>query len=198
MLCELYLSLSLSLSLGAASQVLEKYEEEFFEVVDATLNLLRLKRKKVITESLVTKIESADSANARELLYDHLYRNADVGALREYCKMAIAADGVPKMQKLGEKMLSELPPEGVLEWRHCCACACVCVCVYVCVCVCVCMCVSVHVCVCVYVCVCACVCVRVCVCVCWCMCACMYVCMCILCLLLLATMFHISKHNTPC
>jgi len=119
-LCEL--SLSLSLSLGAVSQVLEKHEEEFFEVVDAKLNLLRLKRKKVITESLVTKIESADSANARELLYDHLYRNADVRALREYCKMAVAADAVPKMQKLGEKMLSELPPEGVLEWGHSCAC----------------------------------------------------------------------------
>ncbi len=113
MLCEL--SLSLSLSLGAVSQVLEKHEEEFFEVVDAKLNLLRLNRKKVITESLVTEIKSADSANARELLYDHLYRNADVRALREYCKMAVAADAVPKMQKLGEKMLSELPPEGLLE-----------------------------------------------------------------------------------
>ena len=143
--CVSCISLSLSLSLGAASQILEKHEEEFIEVVDAKLNLLRLKRKKVITESLVTKIESADSANARELLYDHLYRNADVGALREYCKMAIAADAIPKMQKLGEKMLSELPPEGVLEWRHC-------VC-------------TLH--------------------------------MCILCLLLLATMFHIGKHNTP-
>ena len=84
-------------------------------MVDAKLNLLRLKRKKVITESLVTKIESTDSANARELLYDHLYCNADVGALREYCKMAIAAEGVPKMQKLGKKVLNELPPEGVLE-----------------------------------------------------------------------------------
>ena len=84
-------------------------------MVDAKLNLLRLKRKKVITESLVTKIESADSANARELLYDHLYCNADVGTLREYCKMAIATDGFPKMQKLGEKMLSELTL-GMLEW----------------------------------------------------------------------------------
>ena len=84
-------------------------------MVDAKLNLLQLKRRKVIIESLVTKIESADSANARELLYDHLYRNADVRVLREYCKMAVAADAVPKMQKLGEKMLSELPPEGVLE-----------------------------------------------------------------------------------
>ena len=104
----------------------------FFEVVDAKLNLLRLKRKKVITESLVTEIKSTDSANARELLYDHLYRNADVAILREYCKMAIAADSVPKMQELGEKMLSDLPPEGVLEWGDCCVRACVCACECVC------------------------------------------------------------------
>ena len=107
--------LYLSLSFGAASQVLQKHEEEFSEVVDAKINLLTLKRKKVITENLVTKIESADSANARELLYDHLYHNADVAALTEYCKMAVAAEGFPKMQKLGEKMLSELRPEGVFE-----------------------------------------------------------------------------------
>ena len=113
--CVSCISLSPSLSLGAASQILEKHEKEFFEVVDAKINLLTLKRKKVITESLVTEIKSADSANARELLYDHLYHHADVGALREYCKMAEAADALPKMQKLGEKMLSELPPEGVLE-----------------------------------------------------------------------------------
>ena len=103
-------------SLGAVSRVLEEHEDEFFEVVDAKLGLLRLKRKKVITESLLTKIESADSANAKELLYDHLHRNADVSALREYCKMVIAADAVPNMRRLGEKMLSELPPEGLLEW----------------------------------------------------------------------------------
>ena len=101
-------------SSGAVSLVLKKHEDEFFDMVDAKLNLLRLKRKEVIAESLVTKIESADSANAKELLYDHLHRNADVVTLREYCKMAIAADTVPSMRRLGEKMLSELPPEGVL------------------------------------------------------------------------------------
>ena len=109
-------------SLGAVSHVLEKHEDKFFEVVDGKLNLLRLKRKKVIPESLFTKIESADSANAKELLYDHLHRNADVSALKEYCKMAIAADAVPNMQRLGEKMLSELPPEGLLEWWPSCMC----------------------------------------------------------------------------
>ena len=115
----------LSLLYDAASQVLEKHEDEFFDVVDAKLNLLRLVRKKVITEALIARIENADNENAKEILYDHLQRNADVGALREYCKMAIAADALPNMQKLGEKMLSELPPEGLLEWWPSCALACV-------------------------------------------------------------------------
>ena len=84
--------------------------------MDAKHSLLRLKRKKVITESLIMKIESADSANAKELLYDHLHRNADVAALREYCEMLIAADAFPNMQKLGEKMSNELFSEGLLEW----------------------------------------------------------------------------------
>ena len=34
-------------------------EDEFFEVVDAKLSLLRLKHKKVITENLKPKIEIA-------------------------------------------------------------------------------------------------------------------------------------------
>ena len=127
-------------SIGAVLQVLEKHEDEFFEVVDAKLNLLRLKRKKVITESLLTKIESTDSANAKELLYDHLHRNADVAALREYCTMAIAADALPNMQRLGEKMLSELAPESLLEWWPSCACVCVRLraCMHACVCMSVC------------------------------------------------------------
>ena len=93
-------------------QVLEKHEDEFFDVVDAKLKLRWLKRKKVISENLMSQIENTDGENAKEILFDHLHRNADVAALREYCKMAITADAFPKMQKLGEKMLSELPTEG--------------------------------------------------------------------------------------
>ena len=83
-------------------------------MVDAKLNLLWLKRKKVITEDLIPKIENSNHANAKEILFDHLMRNADVAALRMYCKMAIDhTDGLPNMQKLGRKMLNDLPPEGV-------------------------------------------------------------------------------------
>ena len=106
-------------SLHAASQVLEKHEDEFFEVVDAKHNLHRLKRKKVITDHLIMEIENTDKETAKELLFYHLHHNADVATLSEYCKMVMRADAFPKMQTLGEKMLSELPPEGLLEWCVC-------------------------------------------------------------------------------
>ena len=41
-------------------------------MVDTKFNLLRLKRKKVITEGLIWKIENADGENAKEILFDHL------------------------------------------------------------------------------------------------------------------------------
>ena len=107
------LMVELCTSIDAVSQVLERYEDEFFEVVNTkVLNLLELKRKKVITEDLISKIEKADHKKANEILFDHLKCNADMANLREYCKVVIAADGYPKMQQLGEKMLSELPAKG--------------------------------------------------------------------------------------
>ena len=123
-------------SIDAVSQVLEKYENKFFEVVNAKkLNLHKLKRKKVITEDLISKIESADDDNAKEILFDHLKHNADMANLIEYCKVVIAANGYPKMQQLGEKMLSELPAKGLLiqKWPWCMCClwlCCICKCLY--------------------------------------------------------------------
>ena len=96
-------------------------------MVHAKLNLRKLKRKKVITENLIAQIESSDNENAKEVLFEHLKCHADVAALREYCKMITAADAFPNMQKLGEKMLNELPPEGLLGWYVACVCVCVCV-----------------------------------------------------------------------
>ena len=101
-------------SLDTASHVLKKYEDEFFRVTNAKIKLLELKRKEVISEDLVMEIESADHEKARELLFEHLHRHANMAKLREYCTIAISADGFPKMQRLGEKMLHNLPPEGLL------------------------------------------------------------------------------------
>ena len=106
--------LELCVPFGAASQILKKHDDEFFDVVNPKLHLLWLKRKEVISEGLIAEIKAADTRDAKEILFEHLHRNADVAALREYCKMAIAADGFPKMRKLGEKVLNELALEGLL------------------------------------------------------------------------------------
>ena len=71
----------------------------------------------MITEDLIPKIENSNHANAKEILFEHLMRNADVAALRMYCKMAIDVDGLPNMQKLGRKMLNDLGP-GVCVSSH--------------------------------------------------------------------------------
>ena len=60
------------------------------------------------------KITNSDKEEAKEVLFAHLQENADVAALREYCRMIIAAEGYPKMRELGNAMLLELPPEGLL------------------------------------------------------------------------------------
>ena len=97
--------------------------------MDAKFNLLELKRKEVIPDGLVTKIDNADDRTARELLFEHLHCYADVTTLREYCRITISKDGYPKMQALGKKMLHDLPPEGLLGLVRVCVCVCVCVCV---------------------------------------------------------------------
>ena len=102
------------ISLDAVSQVLEEHEAEFFDAVDAKRRLLWLKRKKVISDSLVMEIESSDSEKAKELLFEHLHNNASAATLREYCKMVIGLDAFPKMQMLGRKILDDLAPEGLL------------------------------------------------------------------------------------
>ena len=82
-------------------------------VVDASLHLYPLKRKKVISERIFNEIERAkDSSDAKEILYNHLYHNADMASLREYCKVLMEASAYPKMQKLGEDMCNDLLPEG--------------------------------------------------------------------------------------
>ena len=101
-------------SLHAASDVLKKHEEEFFRVTNAKLKLLELERKNVISDGLVTKIENATDEEARELLFRHLHRNADMATLKEYCHMTMSADAFSKMQDLGRKMLADLLPEGLL------------------------------------------------------------------------------------
>ena len=121
----------------SASEFLKNYETEFFEVVDPRLSLLRLVRKGVITEDVKSDINTSSTKDAREVLYHHLTHHANVDTLREYCEVAIDAEGYPKMQSLGRKMMEELEQGGwsklcfLSVWgarAHVCV-VCVCVCV---------------------------------------------------------------------
>ena len=117
----------------SASEFLKKYETDFFEVVNPRLSLLRLVRKGVITEDVKSDINTSNTDDAREVLYHHLAHHANVDTLEEYLRVAIAADGYPKMQSLGRTMMEELEQGGWLELCACvCMCACVCVNIYMC------------------------------------------------------------------
>ena len=99
----------------SASQFLKAYENEFLEAVDAKLSLRRLQRKGVISEGVIADIQDANDDEAKEILYSHLEKNATVDTLMEYCYVATAAKGFPRMQELGRKMLEMLQPGGWLE-----------------------------------------------------------------------------------
>ena len=116
----------------SASEFLKKYETQFFEVVNPRLSLLRLVRKGVITEDVKSDINTPSTKDACEVLYHHLAHHANVDTLKEYCEVAIDAEGYPKMQSLGRKMIEELQQGGWSElWGGggVCVCACVVWCV---------------------------------------------------------------------
>ena len=95
--------------------LLEKYEEDFFQCVNAKFRLRTLLRKGVITDTIKGEIENADDDDSREILFDHLKRNASIDTLKRYLEVATAADAYPKMQTLGGKMREELQQGGWLE-----------------------------------------------------------------------------------
>ena len=96
----------------SVSEFLKSYETEFFEVIDPRLSLLRLFRKGVITEDVRLNIYTSNTDDAREVLYHHLAHHANVDTLKEYLRVAIVAEGYPKMQSLGKKMMEELEQRG--------------------------------------------------------------------------------------
>ena len=97
------------------SEILEKYEDEFFKVVNAKYNLLKLKRKGVITQDIEKRISATNDDEAREILYDHLKLHGSLKTLKDYCKVAISADGYPNMKRLAEKIMKELSQGGWLK-----------------------------------------------------------------------------------
>ena len=91
----------------------------FLEVVNPKLSLLQLIHKGVISSDVKTAIESANDEDAKYILFEHLQKNATVDTLREYCKVAIAANGFPRMQELGRKIMDALSPGGSMNMWLC-------------------------------------------------------------------------------
>ena len=108
-----------SASPSSASQILKVYEDEFIDIVYAKQSLLKLKHKGVISQAVRTSIEDANDEDAKYLLFEHLQKNATIDTLREYCKVAIAADGFSRMQAFGRKMMETLSLGGWLELCSC-------------------------------------------------------------------------------
>ena len=96
----------------SVSEVLEECEDDFFQVLYPKYNLLKLVRKNVITADVASRISATTDDEGRELLYHHLKHHGSVQTLREFCEVAIAADGYPNMQRLAEKMLHAIPTDG--------------------------------------------------------------------------------------
>ena len=123
-MCHLYSTFTLICALPAASlfsvsQLLEIYEDKFLEVVNPKLSLLKLEHEGVISADIRTAIESANDEDAKYILLEHLQKNATVDTLRVYCDVAIAANGFPKMQELGRKIMDALSPGGWLDlWLY--------------------------------------------------------------------------------
>ena len=93
----------------SVSEFLKKHKREFFLVVNARFSLRRLKRLGVITQDVRSHISDAtNDEDAQEILYEHLCDYGTVDTLMKYCEVATAAEGYPKMQSLGRKMLELL------------------------------------------------------------------------------------------
>ena len=98
--------------------MLEKYEDQFFNVVNAKHGLFTLRRKHVITQELETAINATNDEDAKEILYRHMRDHGTVDTLKEYCKVLIEAYAFQKMQILGKAMMAELEQGGWLESCH--------------------------------------------------------------------------------
>ena len=77
--------------------------------MNAKENVLRLKRRGVVPQHIVSAIQAASDKDAKEILFDHLVSHGTVDTLREWCEWAIDAEGYPEMRELGKKVKDILP-----------------------------------------------------------------------------------------
>ena len=88
---------------------LEHFHADFMRCACAKEVALELRRRKVIPESVETKIEGAlDRKTANGLLYDHLLAQGTLHTLEIVCDVFIKKEAYPRAKQLGERMKLKL------------------------------------------------------------------------------------------
>ena len=88
---------------------LEHFHEDFIRCAYAKEVASELQRRKVIPESVETKIEGAlGRKTANGLLYDHLLAQGTLHTLEITCDVFIEKEAYPRTKQLGESMKSKL------------------------------------------------------------------------------------------
>lgn len=93
------------------AMVLTKFQNRFFQHVDAKLIARGLLNEHVIHKTVFSKIEgSTTDDQARGVIFDHLQQYGTVDSLKAFCRVIRSDDfmGVPAMQVLGKDMKEEL------------------------------------------------------------------------------------------
>ena len=109
MLCVLYLVLCglLNSPLTAqdfdAEEFMERFKDQFLQVVDSHAIVLRLEMEKVISVQLSHTIKTQDVGDGNQELFLYLQRHADLEGIRRLCDV-MNIDWYPKMRRLGQDM----------------------------------------------------------------------------------------------
>ena len=86
-----------------------QYRTKFLSDVNTEEIVEELKRVRVISDKLKSKIECAPTREeANRLLLEHVCDNCDVESLRILCEVMSEEHGYPKMNALGRRMLRDL------------------------------------------------------------------------------------------
>ena len=95
---------------------MERYQDQILENVHVYSIAKKLRRYKVIPETLHHRIhyKQITESEAREELFIHLQSHADSNAIHCLCGVMVDQNDYPHMKRLGEDMKNDpaLPPSG--------------------------------------------------------------------------------------
>ena len=103
-LCALQLSI-----FCAVDQVLDDFRDRFIKEMDANAIIFELEQLKIITEGKMNTIrDTKEPKEKNATLHLLLKKTSTKDSMMTVCKVIIAVEGNPKMQKLGEDMMKML------------------------------------------------------------------------------------------